>query len=249
MDRAFQVFFPALFLLLLLAAIPTEASSVLDVFGTNAPSANPPATNTPPVNIFSQPIVLTPEQLDLQEAKRLASEGRLDEAFNKASAILQKDPKALEALILRGNINVDRQKWDLADSDYNSALQIDPDNITAKINRAEMKFRQKNYDAARSDFTALETNPDFGDLAAYKVFLCDLFGGHEDVAQKELATFNLSESNPSYYFGNVAWDLFHKNNDDARTWLNSAVHIYAPKKIILYGSSLKDLGYLPIPPP
>jgi hypothetical protein len=39
-------------------------------------------------------------------------------------------------------------------------------------------------------FVALEKDPDMGDFASYKVFLCDLFGGHEDAASKELDAFN-----------------------------------------------------------
>jgi hypothetical protein len=55
--------------------------------------------------------------------------------------------------------------------------------------------------------------------------------------------------NPSYYFSNAAWDLVHKNLDDARGWLLSASRIYPPEKNQYYAQSLRDLGYLPIPAP
>jgi tetratricopeptide (TPR) repeat protein len=194
-------------------------------------------------------IPLDPVAEAVQDAKRLASEGELDEAMQKASSILQSHPQTLDALILRGNIYVDQKKWDLAEKDYAAALQIDGTNFTVKLNSAEIKFRQKNYDGARADFATLENDPDFGDLATYKVFLCDLFGGHEVAAKKELDAFNLAGTNPSYYFGNLAWALVHKNDVDARDWLASIDHIFTPRKILLYGSSLKDLGYLPLPKP
>jgi hypothetical protein len=88
-----------------------------------------------------------------------------------------------------------------------------------------------------------------GDFASFKVLLCDLLAGHEDVAKREFDVFNQAGSNPSFYFGNVAWYVIHKQPDQARSWLVSGIQIYAPRKVYLYTSSLKDLGYLPLPPP
>jgi hypothetical protein len=108
---------------------------------------------------------------------------------------------------------------------------------------------QKQYDVARPGFVALENDPDMGDFASYKVFLCDLFGGHPDVAKKELDAFDDVMGNPSYYFSNAAWSLVHKNTEEARSWLLSASRIYPPQKNVYYAQSLRDLGYLPLPQP
>ncbi len=86
-----------------------------------------------------------------------------------------------------------------------------------------------------------------GDLAAYKVFLCDLLGGHEAVARKELDAFNDIAAKPSYFFSNAAWSLVHRNVEDARSWLNSAANVYPSAKIAYYATCLRDLGYLPLP--
>ena len=86
-------------------------------------------------------------------------------------------------------------------------------------------------------------------MASYKVFLCDLFGGREDLASKELDIFNQAGRNASYYFANAAWSLYHHKTDDGRDWLTQAMNIYAPNKCRLYAKSLVDLGYLPLPPP
>lgn len=241
----------AFLLLGLVGTSPGHAGSVLDAFGTNAPAANPPAENSPaPPSAVETPgpaVAPDPALKAFHDAQYLAAEGRLNEALQKLAPLLQSNPKMQDAWILRGNIYVGQKKWDLAEKDYQSALQLDDKNFTVKFNLAEIKLRQKDYDAARPGFAALESDPDFGDLAAYKVFLCDLAGGHEDAAQKELAVFNAAGSNPSYYFGNLAWAVAHKDYVSARSWLISGVHIYAPKKILLYGSSLQDLGYLPLP--
>ncbi|HEX4140962.1 MAG TPA: hypothetical protein VHY09_11480, partial [Candidatus Methylacidiphilales bacterium] len=88
-----------------------------------------------------------------------------------------------------------------------------------------------------------------GDFAMYKVFLCDLFGGHADLAKSELDAINKKGDDASYYFANAAWDLYNKKTDDARQWLVSASHIYDMKKFSTYGESLRYLGYLPLPAP
>jgi Tfp pilus assembly protein PilF len=204
--------------------------------------SSPPTGEMP-----SPPIVPDPAAKAFHDAQYFAAEGRLDEALQKLSPLIQSNPQMRDAWILRGNIYVGQKKWDLAEKDYQSALQLDDKNFTVKFNLAEIKLRQKDYDNARPGFAALESDPDFGDLATYKVFLCDLAGGHEDAAQKELAVFNAAGSNPSYYFGNLAWAVNHKDYATARSWLISAVHIYAPKKFLLYGSTLQELGYLPLP--
>jgi Tfp pilus assembly protein PilF len=254
MTRCFRLSCVAFFLFLgLMPTSPGHAASVLDDFSTNAPAATPPATNSPPPpsaeEAPSPPVVPDPATEAFLDAKKLAAEGHPDDALQKITTVIQTNPQMKDAWILRGNIYVEQKKWDLAEKDYQSALQIDANDFTVRFNLAEIQFRQKNYDAARPGFVALESDPDYGDLAAFKVFLCDLFGGHDDAAQKEFAAFNAAGSNPSYYFGNVAWAVVHKNNEEARSWLNSAIHIYAPKKVLLYGASLENLGYLPLPKP
>jgi hypothetical protein len=124
---------------------------------------------------------------------------------------------------------------------------MNPNDVTAQFNLAEVQFRQQLYPAARDAFSKLANNPLLGELAQYKVFLCDLFGGNEAVAKKELDAFNDAGSGPAYYFGNAAWSLYHKQIDDGRSWLVSAVKIFSQDKVNLYAASLKNLGYLPLP--
>jgi hypothetical protein len=89
-----------------------------------------------------------------------------------------------------------------------------------------------------------------GDFATYKVFLCDLFAGHEDVAKAELDAFNKKGEGAGYYFANAAWALYHKDIEKGRYWLEYAASIYEsvnPKKFTNYGESLRYFGYLPLP--
>jgi len=187
----------------------------------------------------------------LREAHQAVQQGKLDDAITKASAAIQLNPKGLEAYVLRGFIYSEKKIYDKSEQDFQMALQIAPDNSTVKFDLAETKFIQKQYSDARPGFATILTDKDddFRDLAAYKIFLCDLYGGQANDASKELDAFNQAGSRPSYYFGNAAWDLFNHKTEDARGWLTSASNIYTPQKNSLYASSLVSLGYLPLPTP
>ena len=217
-----------------------------------AAPATAPATNAP----APAPVPLTPDQVQanaiadqMRDILKLIQDKNLDAAQDKLSASIKQYPKVASFYFVRATIYSNKSQLPEAEQDFQMAHQLEPDNVVVKFNLAEIKFMQKQYDAARTGFVLLQSDPEMGDLANYKVFLCDLFGNHEDVAKGELDAFNKAGSKPSYYFGNAAWDLFHKNIEDARAWLVSASHIYAPQKNEFYASSLRELKYLPLPPP
>jgi Tfp pilus assembly protein PilF len=208
-----------------------------------AGSSNTMAISSPPANNRAdQPTVAQVPDL-LREAFQFVGQERFDDALAKVNAILQVEPKNPGAYALRGNIYAAKKLWSLAEQDYQTALQLDDKKAAIKFNLAELEFMQKKYDAARPGFVDLEQDPDYGDLSSYKTFVCDLFGGHEDVAARELDAFNAVGSNASYYFANATWSLYHQKTDDARSWLTSAAHIYPPAKFRVYSASLIELGY------
>jgi len=206
-------------------------------FGTtNAPSSVP-AT---PIDASQKMIANAIQRMNAND---------VDGALNDLSQALKINPNSTGAYVLRASIYCQKKQWTQAEADFEAAARIAPTNAVLKFNLVEVKFMQKQYDVARPGFVALEKDPDMGDFASYKVFLCDLFGGHEDAAKKELDVFNDAMGNPSYYFANAAWDLVHRNIEDARSWLLSASRVYPPQKNLYYAQSLRDLGYLPIPGP
>jgi Tfp pilus assembly protein PilF len=183
----------------------------------------------------------------LREASQLLQQRLLDSALDKVNEALVASPQSVPAFCLRGNIYAEQKLWDEAGKDYQTVLQLDSKNKQVRFDMAELAFIQKKYDEAQPGFAALKEDSDLGDLAAYKVFLCDLYGGHEEAAAKELDAFNQVGSNASYYFANVAWSLYHHKTEEGRTWILSAGNIYGPRKLSVYANSLVDLGYLPLP--
>jgi tetratricopeptide (TPR) repeat protein len=206
---------------------------------TNAPSS----ALTSPADAAKKMIADAIKQMDAND---------VDGALNSLTKALTLNPNITLAYVLRASAYCQKKQWALAEADFRTAARIDPTNVVLKFQLIDVKFMQKQYDAARPGFVALESDPDMGDFAAYKVFLCDLFGGHEDVAKQELDAFTDAMDNPSCEFSNAAWQLVHKNLDGdngARYWLLRASRIYPPRKNAYYAQSLRDLGYLPIPAP
>jgi tetratricopeptide (TPR) repeat protein len=187
-------------------------------------------------------------QFGYQEIQLLEHEGKYDEALAKATALVEADPKTIPPYVVRGHIYSEMSQWDKADADYQTILQIDPSNFAAQFNRCEIQLSKKDYDKARDGFFALEKNPDWGDLASYKVFVCDLFAGHELASRSEFETFNKAGTHASYYFANATWSFYHKQPDEGQSWVNSAERIYPHKAIYFYSATLVDRGYMkPLP--
>jgi Tfp pilus assembly protein PilF len=224
-------------LLLLLAAVASAAAQEV------TKSAPPP----------SPELVAQAQQLVelLRDANDALAKGDTTTALDKVNAVLRADPRSLAGYVLRGAIYSQLKEWDKAEGDYEAANLINPHSPIVQFNLAEVHFVQKQYDVARPSFVTLEAEDktDIGDLATYKVFLCDLFGGHEDLAARDLEAIDDVGSNPSYYFAHAAWSIYHHNPQDARGWLKSANTIYSVQKNGFYASSLFESGYLPLPPP
>jgi tetratricopeptide (TPR) repeat protein len=192
-------------------------------------------------------VAASPDDQLLTEAEKLCDGGNLAEALDKVAEVLKADPKNVNGYLICGQIYSQMKKWPEAKEAFQAILAFNANSAPAQFNLSELQFMQKQYDAARPGFQALEKNSDLGDFASYKVFLCDLMGGHEDQARKDLDAFNANGSDASYYFSNAAWDLYHNEPRDALVWLREAQQIFYPIKLQRYASSLRDLGYLPLP--
>jgi Tfp pilus assembly protein PilF len=237
---------------LALAALLLSLPQVAFAQAAPQPAGGTPPAGTAPAPKASNSTLTSPDQGAqklIADAIMKMKKNDVDGSLRSLNQALVLNPSSTGAYVLRASIFCQRHQFDLAEADFNSALRIAPTNVVLKFNIAEVKFMQKQYDVARPGFAALTGDPDMGDFASYKVFLCDLFGGHEAVARKELDHFNDVMGNASYYFANAAWDLYHKDIEGARGWLLSATRIYPVPKFTTYGQSLRDLGYLPIPEP
>jgi Tfp pilus assembly protein PilF len=233
------IYRPLALIFAVLALAPFLRAQSLGAPNTPAPAPGAPAT---PIDVARTKIASAVKKMNQNPAD-------MDGALADLTQAIQLKPDSAFAFLLRGSLYTQKKMFAQAEADFNSADKINPGNIVIRFNLSELKFMQKKYDDARVGFFPLQKDPDMGDFAIYKVFLCDLFGGHEDVAKTELDAINKKGDDASYYFANAAWDLYNKKTDDARSWLLSASHIFEPKKFSTYGESLQYLGYLPLPAP
>ena len=207
-----------------------------------------PASPTPAATTAATAAVKQDPAETMKAAYLDMKNGQADAALAKVNGLIEADAQNKEAHLLRAMIYAAQEQWDKASSEYDAVLAFDPNDTVVKFDETELKFMQKKYDEARPGFLAIENDKAMGDFATYKVFLCDLFAGHDDVAAKDLDVINQVGENPSYYFANAAWDLAHNKTEEAADWLRSAERIYsnAPAKCFRYAASLKDHGYLPL---
>jgi tetratricopeptide (TPR) repeat protein len=182
----------------------------------------------------------------LSKSSQHLTNGDLDQAVREASLAIQLDSHNASAYELRGAIYVQEKLWDRAERDYTTADKISPD-IAYKYKLAEIKFLQKDYDDARLRFVALQGDARLGDLATYKIFLCDLLDRHETLAARELGALDQAEKHPSYYYCHAAWNLYHDQRPEANKWFASAQQLFDSSTNDLYVSSLIEAQPLHIP--
>lgn len=196
--------------------------------------AQEPATNS---TAQAPPSVADETRDLLSKASGHLADGNLNQAMNEANLAIQLDSHNASAYELRGSIYIQQKLWDRAERDYAIADKISPD-VAYKYKLAEIKFLQKAYDDARPRFVKLQGDERLGDLATYKVFLCDLFGGHETLSARELGALDQAGKKPSYYYCHAAWDLYHNQKAEANKWFASADHLFDSSTSELYISSL-----------
>jgi len=175
-----------------------------------------------------------PTAADLVEkATTDAADGKLDRAHTEVIAALALDPNNTAALDLRASIYVEQKFWDLAERDYTRLNEISPD-PAYQYKLAQIKFLQKLYDDARPKFAALKDDPRLGDLARYKVFICDLFGAHEAIAARDLQLIDTTGAKPSYYYGRALWLGTHGQNSAAGHYVAQATGKFSATICALY---------------
>ncbi len=95
----------------------------------------------------------------LELAERLIKRGKVEDAEEHISAVLKKNPKSLEALLLR--INIQEKKGDKKGQKetYTKILSFDKDNKTVIYNLAVLEYETGNYSNSLSQFkTYLKSN-------------------------------------------------------------------------------------------
>jgi len=178
------------------------------------------------------------EQRDFANAAKLAEQADAAE------------PNQPSILNLRGEILLEQQKFEDAETFFKKALKVDPKFREAQFNLADVPFRKKEYAKARDRFESLLRQTPGGDknqasqLIKFKIFMTYLLEGKDSRAQKMMEQFQFSGDTPALYYAQAAWEFQHSNDDKANDWIASARKIYPLAANAAYGSGFYDLGWL-----
>ncbi len=87
----------------------------------------------------------------IDQARRLIDEGESAKAVEILNGVVEKNPKDVSALAMRGRALERTDEDDLALRDYNLALELDSTLVDAWEARGRLRVRLKDYDAAVGD--------------------------------------------------------------------------------------------------
>lgn len=91
---------------------------------------------------------------------KLAKEGKLEIAIQKATAYINAAPDDIKGYKVRGHIYFAQESYALALADFNQAIELAPNSAHAYTDRAGVYYALKDYDKALDDVNkALEIKP------------------------------------------------------------------------------------------
>src|SRR5436190_8863900 len=155
-------------------------------------------------------------------------------------------------LNLRGEILMQQQQFDQAETAFKKAAKLDPKLREAQYNLAQIPFKKKDYAKARDRFETLynSTPSPGGDknqaaqIIKFKIFLTLLLEGKDSRAQKMMEQFQFTGDTPALYYAQAAWEFKHNNTAKANDWIVSAKKIYSPALNMVFADSFYDVGWL-----
>jgi len=180
------------------------------------------------------------------KAMQVFGEGKYEEAMKLAREAVVLDPAQASAYNLLGATQVKLRQPQEAVASFQKILSLQPENSVAVFNLGEAYFLLKNYSEAKKYFESyLKTEGNATNaLARYKMILCDLLGGREAAARETVLGLKPTISHPLEYYGRAAL-LFHQGDEEqARSYLESAGKIYSPGLNLAFADSLVELGWL-----
>ena len=185
-----------------------------------------------------------------EQAQQAYEERDFANAANLAERADAAEPNQPSILNLRGEILLEQQKFEDAETFFRKALKVDPKFREAQFNLADVPFRKKEYAKARDRFESLLRQTPGGDknqasqLIKFKIFMTYLLEGKDSRAQKIMEQFQFSGDTPALYYAQAAWEFQHSNEEKANDWIASARKIYPLAANAAYGSGFYDLGWL-----
>ncbi len=176
-----------------------------------------------------------------------------DAALKALDAIDARQPDLAESLNLRGVVLMRKGDYDKAEAALRKALDIEPKFWNAQFNLAEIPFLKKDWTEARNRFEALvagnseEMKGETSLLIQYKILLTFVLEGKENMVDWIVNKFEGEKDSPALYYSNAAIALQHKNQKEAKEWMDAADKHFPGPLNKLFAESFYEIGWLEKP--
>jgi Flp pilus assembly protein TadD len=163
------------------------------------------------------------------------------------------DPSQPSTLNLRGEVLMQQQQFDQAETAFKKAAKLDPKLREAQYNLAQIPFKKKDYAKSRERFETLYKRTPGGDknqaaqLIKFKIYMTLLLEGKESRAHEMMEEFQFTGDTPALYYAQAAWEYKHNNAEKAADWTGSANKIYSPALNSVFADAFYDVGWMQRP--
>jgi Flp pilus assembly protein TadD len=165
----------------------------------------------------------------------------------------QADPNQAATINLRGEILMQQEQFDQAETAFKKAAKLDPKLREAQYNLAQIPFKKKEYAKARDRFETLYKRTPGGDknqaaeLIKFKIYMTLLLEGKESRAHAMMDEFQFTGDTPALYYAQAAWEFQHNNPEKAADWTASANKIYSSALNGVFADAFYDVGWVQRP--
>ena len=165
----------------------------------------------------------------------------------------QADPNQAATINLRGEILMQQEQFDQAETAFKKAAKLDSKLREAQYNLAQIPFKKKEYAKARDRFEALYKRTPGGDknqaaeLIKFKIYMTLLLEGKESRAHAMMDEFQFTGDTPALYYAQAAWEFQHNNSEKAADWTASANKIYSSALNGVFADAFYDVGWIQRP--
>ncbi len=214
---------------------PPAAPSATSGAGSAAASSSDPTASPAP----------TPDQIAKWQAVLTAfGTEKYADALSGVEDLIKARPNDSQLLLVRGNILLKMEKWQLATDQFNAVLKTNPKEPSARYGLAEVSYYQQKYADARALYQQLAVDDPKNDLFAYKIYLTYLMEGNMVEAKNRLDKFDFAGNSPAYYFAMAAWNYKQGKTADAEGYIASSISIFPAVANNLFADPLMSAGWL-----
>jgi Flp pilus assembly protein TadD len=188
-----------------------------------------------------------------EQAQQALRQRDLATALKLVDEADQADPNQAATINLRGEILMQQEQFDQAETAFKKAAKLDSKLREAQYNLAQIPFKKKEYAKARDRFETLYKRTPGGDknqaaeLIKFKIYMTLLLEGKESRAHAMMDEFQFTGDTPALYYAQAAWEFQHNNPEKAADWTASANKIYSSPLNSVFADAFYDVGWMQKP--